>query len=69
VEKNLVPMHHRGGIMLPTPENIDRAAAEAEAERAHDAEVQRAQPVNLARRWSISTDMAQFPATYGGYHY
>ena len=60
MEPNQIPLHMRRGIMLPTPENIDRVAAAAEAQRAHEAEVQRKQPINLARKWNIPTELAQF---------
>ena len=61
MEKNLVPMHQRGStIMLPTPENIDRVTAEAAAKRAREADALRHQPVNLARKWGIQTELADF---------
>ena len=57
---NEIPLHLRRGIMLPTPANIERVRAESEAKRAAEAEVQRKQPVNLARKWNIPTELAQF---------
>src|SRR5882672_5560735 len=60
MQPNEIPMHMRRGIMVPTPANIDRVANEANAKREAEADAQRAQPVNLARKWNIPTELAQF---------
>ena len=56
---NLPPQMKRGFI-VPTPENLDRIAADAAAKRARETQSRNMNPNELGRAWGVSRDMVLF---------
>jgi len=51
-----LPPHMKRGVIVPTPENLDRIAADAADKRAHESQAQNNSPSALGRAWGISRD-------------
>lgn len=55
-----LPLAQRPSITLPTPENLDKIAADAAAKRQRETEARNCNPQELGRSWGVSRDMALF---------
>lgn len=55
-----LPINQRPGIILPTPENLDRVAADAAAKREAQTQASNCTPQSLGRSWGISVEAVQF---------
>lgn len=55
-----LPMNERPGIVIPTPENLNRIAANAAAQRQRETEARNSNPQDLSRAWGVSRDMILF---------
>lgn len=55
-----LPLNERPGIRLPTPENLDRVAADAAAKRANEAQTSNMNPFELGRAWGVPRDFVLF---------
>jgi hypothetical protein len=55
-----LPPEQRPGIILPTPANLDKVAADAAAKRAHESQARNMNPNEIGRAWGVSRDMVLF---------
>lgn len=52
-----LPLDRRPGILMPTPENLQRVADAAANKRAREVEARNTAPQDLARNWGVPRDL------------